>query len=267
MSTLVYVYAVTDGQASTGFGGIDLAPIRWVCNGSLCSAVSDVPETEFAEEPLNANVTDMDWLGPRAVAHQEVNAHLHRMREAIIPLSFGTVFRDDERVRQFLADNREPLEARLERVRGADEWVLSLHQVAPLSSSDLERRSPALRAARAEIDASPPGRAHLLRRRLAELERDERRRVETEVAAAALEILTAVTRDAFAEPLPRDTVDRPLVRASLLVARSNEVAFDDAVERLRARWPEPTYSLILSGPWPPYRFGGLEPSATAGASA
>ena len=266
MSTLVYVYAVTDALAETSFGGIDLAPIRWVDAGALYAAVSDVPQAEFAEEPLNARLSDMDWLGPRAVAHQEVNAHLQRTQEALVPLSFGTVFHTDDRVRQFLDDNRESLSARLERVRGAGEWVLSLRQVAPLSFGDLARRSPALRAARSEIDASPPGRAHLMRRRLAELERDERRRLESDTARAVLDLLRSATRDVFAEPLPRDTLDRPLLRASLLVARRDESAFEDAVERVRARWPAPIYELSLTGPWPPYRFGGLEPTPTASAS-
>lgn len=265
---LVYVYAVADGPVDTTFGGIDLMPLRWVCSAGLCAAVSDVPAAEFAEEPLNANVTDMDWLGPRAVAHQEVNAHLHRITTAAIPLSFGTVFQDDGRVSEFLATNTASLRTRLDRVRDASEWVLSLHQTAPLSLDDLERRSPVLRAARAELASSPPGRAHLLRRRLAEHERDERRRLESDTAAAALDLLRPVSRDAFVEPLPRDTADRPLLRASLLVARADEVRFEDACERLRARWPEPTYTVALTGPWPPYRFGGLEPDATAaGASA
>ena len=46
----------------------------------------------------------MAWLGPRAVAHQDVNDRLHEAAEAMIPLAFGTVFRDDERVRHMLRE-------------------------------------------------------------------------------------------------------------------------------------------------------------------
>ena len=38
--------------------------------------------------------------------------------------------------------------------------------------------------------------------------------------------------------------------------------FLDEVERLQAQWPEPMYRLQLTGPWPPYRFGGLRPEVT-----
>jgi hypothetical protein len=62
----------------------------------------------------------------------------------------------------------------------------------------------------------------------------------------------------YTEPLPTETVERPLLRASVLIRRQTETQFLDAVERLRARWPEPTYRLLVTGPWPPYRFGGLK---------
>jgi hypothetical protein len=41
------------------------------------------------------------------------------------------------------------------------------------------------------------------------------------------------------------------------VPRQEETTFMDEVDRLRERWPEPIYRLLLTGPWPPYRFGGL----------
>ena len=76
-----------------------------------------------------------------------------------------------------------------------------------------------------------------------------------------LSSLRQVAVAAYPEPLPTDTVERPLLRASLLVRREAEPRFLDEVERLRARWPEPVYRLLLTGPWPPYRFGGLRPRA------
>jgi Gas vesicle synthesis protein GvpL/GvpF len=65
----------------------------------------------------------------------------------------------------------------------------------------------------------------------------------------------------YLEPLPTDMVERPLVRASVLVPRTDEARFLNEVERLRTKWPEPMYRLFLTGPWPPYRFGGLQPDS------
>ena len=86
----------------------------------------------------------------------------------------------------------------------------------------------------------------------------------TDEADASEAVLTSLRQsavDVFAEPLPTDTVERPLLRASVLVRREAESRFLDNIDQLRTRWAEPTYRLLLTGPWPPYRFGGLTDQA------
>ena len=104
MTTLVYLYAVLSERVEAPVAGIDGARVRWIVHDGLAAAVSDVPGEDFEEEPLNEHVRDMTWLGPRAISHQDVNASLFEASEAIVPLAFGTVFRDDDRVRQLLLD-------------------------------------------------------------------------------------------------------------------------------------------------------------------
>lgn len=257
MSPLVYVYAVLPRPIATKVKGIDAQPVRWVVDDGLAAAVSDVPDEEFDEAPLNEHVRDLSWLGPRAIAHQEVNDRLQEDGEAVVPLAFGTVFRDEDRVHQLLHDQRAALAARLEAVRGRAEWVLTLHVLQEPDAEYVARASPAIQAARQEIASSPPGRAHLLKRRLAELEREERRRIEAESAQEVVTRLREIAAEVYLEPLPTDKLERPLVRASVLVPRADEGRFVEGVEGLRNAWSEPRYRLLLTGPWPPYRFGGL----------
>jgi hypothetical protein len=257
VSSLVYVYAVLPRAVANGLVGIGGQRVRWVSQDNLVAAVSDVPEEEFGEEPLNERIGDMSWLGPHAVAHQEVNSELHERAEAIVPLAFGTVFRDDDRVRQLLRDQALTLSTRLEAVRGCAEWVVALHLLKSLEVDD----EPSVVAARSEIESTTPGRAHLLRQRMAALERDAARRLQADASEAVLTSLRQSAVDVFAEPLPTDTVERPLLRASVLVRREAESRFLDHIDQLRTRWAEPTYRLLLTGPWPPYRFGGLADQA------
>jgi len=262
VTALVYVYAVLREPAAGELNGIDGRPVRWIAEGGFAAAVSDVPSEDFDEEPLNERVREMGWLGPRAVAHQEVNYRLHADGEASVPLTFGTVFRDDDRVRQLLRDQAPVFAERLEAVRGRAEWVVALFRLREPDAEYLTRSSPAIQKLLGEIESSAPGRGHLLRRRLAELQRDEARRLQGEAAEEVLSSLGRVTEAVYPEPLPRDSVERPLVRASVLVRRAAEGHFLDEVERLQAQWPEPMYRLQLTGPWPPYRFGGLRPEVT-----
>ena len=251
MTDLVYVYAILGEAPPTLPSGIDGRTVRAVNDGDLYAAVGDVPEAEFSEEALNAGLADMHWLGPRAVAHQEVNQQLHEASSAIVPLAFGTVFHDDGRVKTMLREQYAELRARLARVKDRAEWVVAVHRTGTPGPT------AAIDALEAEIAAASPGRAHLLKRRYAELERDETRRQETDAVQHVLDSLRAAADDVFVEPLPADAVERPLLRVSVLVPRADEDRFVDVVAGLRTTW----YDVLLTGPWPPYRFGGLEHAA------
>ena len=255
---LVYVYAILTAALPVAVAGIDGRPLRFVQDDGLVAAVSDVPAAEFDEEPLNARVRDLSWLGPRAVAHETVNAELWSRSPASLPLAFGTVFRDDAGVRTLLRSQAVALQRRLAAVAGRAEWVVALHRAGAPSAEQLAQASAALGDLRAQIATSAPGRAHLLRRRLGELERETLRRLDAEAADALIGLLGGVADDVFREPLPADAVERPLARLSVLVAQSAEAALQQRFAQARARWPEPTYQVQVTGPWPPYRFGGLE---------
>ena len=256
---LVYLYAVLPRVVEQEVLGIDERPLRWVVEEHLAAAVSDVPATEFDEAPLNERIRDLRWLEPRAVAHQAANARLHELSRAVLPLSFGTVFRSDERVRDLLRGEGSNLRERLARVAGRSEWVLAVHRDDDAALASLEA-SPALRRLQAEVEAASPGRAHLLKRRLVEASHEEMRRVDAEVETRLDSALGSVADAVFAEPLAAEAAERPMWRGSLLVDRAREPDLLKALDSLRQELEPRGYSLLLTGPWPPYRFGGLEPS-------
>ena len=93
--------------------------VRWIGDGSLAAAVGDVPAAEFDEGPLNAGMADMGWLGPRAVAHQEVNPQLHEhVRRASCRWRSGPSFATTSESEPCCASNARQLRARWQRVRG-----------------------------------------------------------------------------------------------------------------------------------------------------
>jgi hypothetical protein len=69
-----------------------------------------------------------------------------------------------------------------------------------------------------------------------------------------------------AEPIVRTAPDAPLARTSLLVRREDEGVLVERAADLARRWDERGYLLRLTGPWPPYRFGGTTPEVTPAAA-
>ena len=264
MTGLLYLYAILEAAAAASLRdgaltGLEQSAVEPIIEGPLAAAVSKVPASEFEEGPLNERVRDLEWLAPRVVAHQQVNADLFDRAGALLPLSFGNVFRDEERVRGLLREQRVRFLEQLDRVRGCAEWVATIGRDSAAALESLERTSTPVRNLREQAAAGPPGRSYLLRRRLDDVRRQELREYDSEVKQELFGLLQGIAQDTHAEPLGETAHERSVARVSLLVPRQAEGRFIDTIERVRQQWDERGYRLEVTGPWPPYRFGGLQP--------
>lgn len=260
MSSLLYLYAILPASApalatlSRGeVAGIDGGTVRSIATDSLAAAVSDVASEEFEAEPLNRLIGSMDWLGPRAAQHQQVNALLFEVSDALLPLSFGTVYRDRAGVTDLLTARQQTLSAALARLRGRAEWVASLSRTMDVALRHLEEQNTALRDLRSAIAGGAPGRAYLLSRQVETVQRRELLAFDGQ-AIAALDALRPGTDATFAEALEAGPANGLLARLSVLIKREAEAAWLAAVESYRQQWLPRGYDLRVTGPWPPYRF-------------
>jgi hypothetical protein len=261
---LVYLYAITpaaDAAAASGDDapvGIAGHTVTTVAEAGLTAIIGPVPTVEFDEAPLNANLANLDWLAPRAEAHQRVNAHVAERAAASLPLSFGTVFRSEDSLRAMLRERAAELSARLDAVRGCTEWIVTVRRDAARAERALDTHDPTLERAHRELEASSPGRRYLLERQLTELRRKAGRAADADVVREVAEAATRTARRVHAEPLVAATeaVLPAVSRLSALVERGAESQFCDTLDAVAGRWRERGYDVERSGPWPTYRFGG-----------
>jgi hypothetical protein len=259
--SLVYVYAIAPGgdPGPVGLRGLDDGLVRAIRDGDLVAFVSDVPESEFAEAPLNAHLGDMEWLTPRAVRHQDVNAALARSCDPLVPLSFGTVFRDPAGVTRLLRERAPEIGPRFAALRGKAEWIAVVRRDREKALSALESGSEALRALRAQIEAAPPGRAYLASRGLDETKRQELRLTDAAAIGEAMASLERAGTRLFREPLVEDAGGGMLARFSVLAGRDAGQRLDGIGAAFGRSWADRGYAIELSGPWPAYRFSTVDP--------
>jgi len=260
---LLYLYAIADAAASgaivaarlTGIDGGRVAP---VVEGRLLGATSVVPASEYDEAPLNEHLQDLDWLAPRAAAHQDVNGRLLEITGGIVPLAFGAIYRGPEGVRTLLEARATDFRARLADLDGRAEWIVSVERADDVPAA----QSEALRQLEAEIADAPPGRAFLLGKRREDVLREERQLSDAVIAVEALEALEAGAERVYRETLIDDAALAAVARFSVLVDRSHEAALRDVVRGIERAASARGYRIRLSGPWPAYRFGGLSLEGT-----
>jgi hypothetical protein len=254
---LSYVYAVLRPSAGTDAAlrdgtGMAGGPLRTVRAADLAAVVCDVPEDEFDEAGLRAQLEDLERLEYLARAHHGVVEAL-AARETVLPLRLATVYRDDERVAAMLAASRDAFDARLALLADTVEWGVKIHlaQAAP----DQESEEPA-------ESSGSPGRDFLRRRRA---QRDSRQQAHRAAAEAAGRVREAAARYARAHVAHRPQEGRlaaeagsgeNLVNDAYLVERALGDDFRAAVAA--AAGQEEAVRVTITGPWAPYSFAAPE---------
>lgn len=254
---LRYVYAVADAKAepaiiAAGLRGIDGSRVEPIVRNPLLAATSVVPAADFEEGPLNEHLQDIDWLAPRAAAHQDVNAALLGLADAIVPLSFGAIYRGTAGVNELLGERSAELRQRLVTLSGKAEWIVSIEREDAAIAG-----SSSLAALEEEIAAAAPGRAFLLSKRREELLREERRARDAVLVEETANTVADAAVKVYREELIDDSAVSAVARFSVLAARSGEPRLREAVSALASSDAARGYRVRLSGPWPAYRFGAL----------
>ncbi len=262
---LRYLYAVASATAqarvaAANVRGIDGGRVEGIVEGRLLGVTSAVSASEYEEVPLNERLQDLEWLAPRAASHQEVNGKLVELADAVIPLAFGAIYRDDEGVRELLRSRADDFADRLLAVEGRAEWIVSIERDGTEAPT-----GGAVRALDDEIAAAPPGRAFLLGKRRDEVIREERRTRDAAVAEETWAKIEAIAERVYREALIEDPTATAIARFSVLARRDREVELGDVVRRLGGTGASEGYRVRLSGPWPAYRFGGLPSERVASA--
>jgi hypothetical protein len=262
---LRYLYAVARADAESRIAaanllGLDGGRVETIVEGDLGGVTSVVSSSDYEEVPLNEHLQDLEWLAPRAAAHQEVNGKLLELADAVIPLAFGSIYRDVEGVRDVLRERAQDFADRLRALQGRAEWIVSIERDGTRAPS-----GGAVSALDAEIAAAPPGRAFLLGKRRDEVIRDERRTRDAALAEATWATIEAIAERVYREPLIEDPTVAAIARFSVLAHRERQAELGDAVRRLSSSEGADGYRIRLSGPWPAYRFGGL-PSERVGSA-
>jgi hypothetical protein len=250
-STGWYVYGVVPwGEAREtvfdGLEGVGGGSVALVDAGQLAAIVSEVPLSEFGEEPIVDNLRDPVWLEHRARAHEAILDTALRF-SPVVPFRFGTIYRGEDHVREMLSAH-EGLSETLERVRGRVE----------LGVKGFLAETPADTAPDTAEDEPSAGRRYLEEKQRARQLAEERDALKAGVADASHEQLAAAADGARANPPQPREVSRSdhdmFLNGAYLVAADQEGEFRAALEELEKEHGPRGAAYELTGPWPPYNF-------------
>ncbi len=264
---IYYVYGVT----TTGLDlkqapeGLDGGSVRVEAAGPLSAIVSRLDAEAYAPSLIESRTSDVEWLGPRAVAHDRVLTWASDQGPVAPFPMFSAMFRDAAGVRAMLNERVTELERALAVAARGREYGLRIYRDDAAVMEAIGRLSPRIAELERGAAAASPGQRYLLERKLDAERESEARRVAEEAAREAYDALEAHAIASRRIPMPRDGTGRRAtlsLNAVFLVAPESYTSFRGALDRVAARLEPSGFRFEFSGPWPAYHF--MEDARDAG---
>jgi len=255
-SEALYFFALAGPSAGSEFPdsleGFEGSPVRYIPCGEWTAVVDIVERSDWAGEDAEDNLQSIEWVGPRAVRHEDV---IEAVMDAapVFPARFGTLFSSADELVRRISPHRSALQAYFERVTGCREWTLRGHL-------DRETAQEALAGPGQDADGGGPGTAYLQKQKRVQDARDDLEDWLERVADRLDERLGAVSDETeVREPPPRsEEAGEPVLERALLVPRDQEDALHAILRTLNDGLSHRGLHLALKGPWPPYTFRPAE---------
>ena len=260
---LWYVYGIVsaDSLPSTMPLGIDDAPVTIEQHDDLAALVSVLDGPDYAPDALEVKSGDVDWISPRAVAHDRVLTWASD-RAAVVPLPMFSLFSGQLAVRTMLRDRATQLASVLTRVRGGREYALRVYRVDSEMLDVITTLSPKLAEMAKGASAASPGQRYLLERKLEGEKKSEVRAVTLRIVEMLVAALAPASLALSRSPIPRtneaDARGTMVLNAAFLVAPESLDRFQRTLTDLVAErgGDGAGFRFDFTGPWPPYHFVG-----------
>ena len=259
MSSLTYVYCLVRSARRPSLrdvppgmpGGREVRlleipssqPGRGGAGGREWLIVSTVPERVYGEAALGEGLRQIEWVAPRALAHEAVVEYF-LSAPAVLPMQLFTMFKEDDRAVEHVVRDRRRIAAILKRIEHQVEWGLRLSWNPDMPGSSAKRSAPR------------SGADYLARKRE---QRDLAQARLKQARTQANRIYKAVSREATAAHRRTATEQaapgsRLLLDAAFLVPARRATTFRAAVGRHARVLEGAGLAVSLTGPWPAYNF-------------
>jgi hypothetical protein len=249
-----YVYGIIQSTDVVSFGKMGIGGtgemVYAVTHGDIAAVVSRTPV--FIFDPTREN----------ALAHEHVIETVMKTH-TIIPMSFGTVFRTDDDIREVLRSIYPSVKDVLKQMAGKVEFGLKVTWDRDHIVEELQREHEEIHRFHHEITRKHLQSTYFARMQLGRMIDKALAERSAEYVREIYETLRAIC---VASRDNKPIGDKMIMNAAFLLEREREAEFDAAVNRIARKFGD-RLNFKYTGPWPPYNFVNirlkLEPSSSS----
>jgi hypothetical protein len=238
----IYVYCIIESQDERGFGRMGIGgrgdEVYTVHYKELAAVVSQTPLMVY--DPTREN----------ALAHEHVNEVVIEQGFTPVPMSFGTIFKTEKDILEFLEDTYDALCDVLTKMKDKLEFGLKVNWNREEVLAEVERDNEDIRRLKEEIVNNLHSSTYFARMQLGRL---VERALAEKSDAYVRDIYDHLRDTAIASRSNKPIGDKMIMNAAFLVERDKAGIFDEKVQEIAQRF-EGKLSFRYTGPWPPYNF-------------
>ena len=236
-----YVYGVIEAKEAVNFGKIGIGgmgeTVYTVHHGDVAAVVSKTPV--FIFDPTREN----------ALAHEHVIETVMKTN-TIIPMSFGTVFRTDDDIREVLKSIHSSLKDVLKQMAGKVEFGLKVTWDRDRVVEELKRENEEIHRFQHELTRKHLQSTYFARMQLGRM---IDKALSERAADVVREIYDTLRGVCVASRDNKPIGDKMIMNAAFLIQKERETEFDEAVNRIAQKFGD-RLNFKYTGPWPPYNF-------------
>ena len=263
----LYLYCIrekTEDAPVISARGIDgKGEVFILVHGQLEAVVSKVSLEEFSSEEIQKKAQeDLNWIKEKALIHEKIIEEAMRENNKflnLIPMRFGTIFKEKSGLEDILDKDYSKLKEVLERIRRKQEWSVKVYlSNRKKFEQEIKEKNEVIKEKEKEIANLPEGMAFFMEEELKEIVCKEMDKELNEFVKFLFDNLRkhAVVQ-VMGKILDKELTGRaePMVlNATYLIPEEKIKDFKEEAKNLNQEIQTKGFYLDYSGPWPAYNF-------------
>ena len=248
---------LSDRNINKGIGGGEIFRVPYK---DIEAVVSEVSLKEFGSEEIQRKAAeDLEWIKDKALMHEKaIETAMNNSDDLIIPMKFGTIFKDRESLTGSLKKDYLKFKNLLNGLKGKEERSVKIYSKFQLLENEIKKSLPIIQSKLEEIRHLPSGRQYFLEEEVNEMTKREAKEFVNNYIPLFLENLKGLAEELKENKiLGKELTQRkdPMVfNGAFLVKKEKVDRFQKEIQKLRAEYEKIGFTFESSGPWPPYNF-------------
>jgi len=253
---LIYLFSLTGNVPLFVNSGLE-GDLLFLEIDGLYAAVKYVLESDYSEENIKKNISDVAWLDANVREHLRLITLIMQV-ETVIPFNFGTIYKSEDSLRQFVSQYANNFRETLKYLENREEWSVKVFCDRKKIIENIGTLSHNISDIDQQIKSSSPGKAYILGKKKKEIIQTEIKVIYNTFSKKIFTALNELCEEyRFNVILSSELSEKDedmILNVVFFINKENIDDFIKCSDMMTHEYSDIGMIFDITGPWPPYTF-------------